>query len=329
MKFKFLGKKATDSGPASQLPMQAFIEIFLIISLGIAFFAYGAFLVNDLRMFQVFLSKDISLMQNSIVLIDDPIFVAYSPTSNYKLNLFSYRFKPIHTDVIYLDSDKVSLDEGVVRSYIHFKFNPSSNDEVEKVIRNPNTIYFYKMGDLYNIGTDWRDVMQGRVSLKECGDFNLMKNTLFYFDYLNYIKKDSNFNHLLFTTPINLYLSSMVPNNFNKYLSTFNYNVDSFKDLSSENKAYFIFEESVSMHSTRDNIRIIIPDNDNGVFGCVLYNGLISRHKNDIDISLIQTSTLSQFNNDFNYSTYIILDNSRIDFVLNTLKEVIVNYEKD
>jgi hypothetical protein len=310
-----LGKKASESSAGLEMPMQTFIELLLILSVGFVFVIYGSYVINDLKMYQVYLSKDISFLQNTIVLVEDNILTMYSPPAHSKLNHFHYIFKPTYTDVIFIDDEKQNLNDGVIKSYIHFAFNPSSNNLRNNIIlNNPDKIYFYRMGETYNIGIDWRNVMSGWVSARKCNSLYLDRNTYFYFDYSRYKVEDI----ILFRSLNSVFL------NKEKYISTNEMNFYSFNNMQVSNKAFFIFDK---IDAIRPSIRIYSPQGKEGVFGCMLFNGLVSKHITNLDLSFIETNNLPYFNYNFNHSVYIMATGDEIGLIIQTINEIINEHE--
>lgn len=298
-----LGKKA-DAGTGTELPLQAFIEIIILLSIGIAFFVYGSFLLNDFRMYQIFLSKDISLLQNSLVLVDDDVLSVYSPPPNSRLSAFVYRFKPLHTDVIYLDGDQ-NLDEGVIRSYIHFGFNPPVNvDANPKVLFNPQSIYFYKFGNTYNIGKSFQEVRSNLGSLRACDILELRSDAKFYFDYDEELSIFNTMMLTYFNKPESFWF-------FPRELRTFE------RQFQDDFKVYFLLKQN-----NDDVIRISVPFDGKSAFGCELFNRLQSVEQN-IDVIYFPTSSVSKLNKDFNYSTQISIPDGKEGLVFRTIKEII------
>ena len=120
-KLKFLKhKKGLDSTSGIHLSFQAIIDLLAIFVVLVAALVYGESIVNDVGIYQGFFSKDLSLLQSSILLVQDDIIVKYQQPADLMFYDFNYNFLPFYSRIEYKDK---SDNDVPAREYIHFN-NP-------------------------------------------------------------------------------------------------------------------------------------------------------------------------------------------------------------
>ncbi|MCB9358638.1 hypothetical protein H6503_01780 [Candidatus Woesearchaeota archaeon] len=280
---KLLKNKKAQDGSALQLPMQAFIEILIIASVGLAFFAYGVFIFNDHRIYQTFLAKDVSLLQDAVILSDHDVDVMYLPknSSSTRMSTLLFDMKMHHTDVI------MPGDNPIAKSYIHFTQSGISS---LGTFPNSGKLFLKKESSHYTISNDSISVL-GSI---KCPDVKMFKADLqrgyFFFEGFNGIDTDPFFSDR------------------SKYLRT-STDFDNLPATSTKFHAKYISE-------SRSNIVVFVPSGDKSKFGCELASMLSGEGR---DVTYIESDNMDSLY----YNVIINADPSHMASITGLSKEII------
>lgn len=316
--------KDKKAGQGSELAWQAFIEISLAVLLIIFCVAYASYIIKDTRIYQVFISKDMSFIQDSTLLIDDDVTVTYFPSFETKFHLFTYDFSDYYTTVMYSQKESTNEKDSVSKKYIHFKAPPYLSYSEDINIPRGGTVWFSKSGDAYKISEDILKIQQKK---KECNDAQFSDNinqAYVYFDYSSYKvllplvstfdlvqSEEKKFDDLL---------NSMFFTVANQYSWTKTQLYGDFVKMKAEGPAKEMKKVYIRFEESSDGKTVLhVPGDSRSTLGCKLYNELIS---GNVDAHYIPTTT-GKIMGSFTYSLLIVTPHENNQLMLTKLKSIL------
>ncbi|MFT4304303.1 MAG: hypothetical protein ACMXYG_07085 [Candidatus Woesearchaeota archaeon] len=314
-------KKAEDAGDISTIPLETLIEVMIIAMVILFSIGYMAFILSDDRLYMNFYSKDISLLQNSIMLTPDNIYYEYYNSNGRnrdgKMNLLDFEFVPFYTTTFSSSSIGVRSFK-VTRSYIHLE-DQQYKDRVELSYLKPNILYFVKNDFSYQIFDDLKEFYLNNNFVCQHSELRFNPNEQFY------INHSSEFSFLILELVNRLnrpYLDMRLNSRY--FSSRFDF-IQYSRDYLLNNQVddnYGVFINIRKIDSD-DIVNIFSPFNRQGDLGCKLFNNLVNDLNANIDISYIPSNTFIK-NNVVKKSSYYF----EIEVSENNLNYVIVNLER-
>jgi hypothetical protein len=307
---KFLKqKRAQHLGPATALPLQAFVEIFMIVGVGLLFLSYGSFLLKDTKPYQIFYSKDLSLLQSALLLTNQSYAVSYySGEPNTNFHNFGYVFKKQYSDVVFTKSGSATAKDNIVKSYVHYLI--PSITYTESAPLKVDKFYFQKIGNNFQIDTS----IEPQILKEDCPPdiyFGVnLKKANYYIDYSMFpASEQDSFDNLV---SLNFGTSDQFKTSRKISLNQFiNMRAASNSPLI---KVYIAFMPAAD----NQNTMIYSSFANEGKLACELYNSLASRNT-----AFIQTSSIEGLDKGFTYSVVIYSSKENIPNLFKALKNVI------
>ncbi len=327
-------KKAEDAGDVSTIPQEAFIEVVLVAMLLLLAAAFIAFINTDARVYHLFHSKDMSLLQDAMLLSEGEVSFYYlnndGKDAQGKMDILDYEFSPYYTTTI------SSVNRGykrskVTKSYVHFA-NPKTEVSPTQYLSKPSNLSFYKTDEGLTIKQDNKNILEHTQSQGQNSDNGCDQSASVQFDvnepfYLNY---DAVFDLTLFTDLLNEpYTGAEPPVNPRYYSSDTHSNFDSFINQFLENeqetKDYGVYAGIFHIQSD-SHVNVYVPFGSQGDLGCSFYNKLLSKISvEEVAINLIPTSSFDDMEelSKFNYFFEVDSSANNMKAVIDIIEEVI------
>ena len=321
-KIKFLKSRKAESGELATIPNQAFVEIFLAAGLLIFTSIYAAYILSDQSPYLMYYSKDMSLLQDVMLLTPGDSFYRYDNTEG-KLNLVDHQFYGYYTVTVSNSNVRKTMNiDSIMKPYIHFS-NPKAFLSPQLYIAKPDSIYFLKTDNDWTVSESYVGLDSKREvcrSARSLADFD--PNEPFYISYNNLVFDKSIID--LFLDDLNKGLSSP------KYFSSSTYSsLSSFRKnevpVVKQSSAYGVF---IGLTETSNDNLIIVyaPFCKKKDIGCGIHNAIISKPAADgVDVTYIPTAAFDDIDELSDFSDFVYIEFSKKNqyLVFDAVKEVI------
>jgi len=321
-KMRVLKSRKAESGELATIPNQALVEIFLAAGLLIFASMYAAYILSDQSPYLMYYSKDMSILQDVMLLTPGDSFYRYDNTEG-KLNVVDHQFYGYYTATVSNSNVRRTMKiDPIMKSYIHFS-NPKAFLSPQLYIAKPDSIYFLKTDNDWTVSESYIGLDSKQEvcrSARSFADFD--PNEPFYISYNNLVFDKSVID--LFLDDLNNGLSAP------KYFSSSTYgSLSSFRTnevpVAKQNDAYGVFIGFTE--TSNDNLIIVYsPFCKKKDIGCGIHNAIISRPAAEgIDVSYVPTAAFDDIDelSDFSDFAYIEFSKKNQYLVFDAVKEVI------
>jgi len=235
----------------TELPLQAFVELLMILTVALLFTAFGYYAISDTREYQTYLAKDMALTMNALVLPYEDVLLVYKGTEQNHLNDFFVEFIPSYISIYHSRSDEFDKKSAKSRSYIYL--GPSDLSTQTVFFSKPESVYLSKYNNhLIASETYVKDSSEKGDKCRASVNSNLH---IFY-----------DFGALI---DLSVYESFLT-----KTTNRYNYPDELYELFSRQKSAH----EFISMDFTNKNSPFVLFGPEDSVFVCNLKNSLIKKY---------------------------------------------------
>jgi hypothetical protein len=320
-------RKAQESGGGTALPLQAKVELVMIVLVGLAFFIFGAYIMQDQRLAMTYYSKDLSMTINALILVPAIAEMEYKgiPGTISPLKKFAFDFDRDYTTIEF-KTDMGVTSTSMKKHYIHLY-----NEKIPLIeganIRDPEALFIQKTLGGYGLSKQKKEISKKSIEnpayFRWCKDvlekISFNANEYIYFDYKNMLISES----FLANSPFDLWRAIKMP------IGAEDNDKDRINQIDSG--SYPTLGIYIGFEKIEDNERITLymPFEGDRTLACRVYAELLDNYGDNKNIKLIPANSVAAFDNDKRYTSafYIQMSDSNQRIVFNAISHIIRGIE--